>query len=36
VRLDHLQDEPGGNGSVERITALLERCHPTLSGEPVR
>jgi len=36
VRLDDLEREPGCNGRVERVPALLEHGHPSRRREPVR
>ena len=34
VRLDHLKHEPGRDGRVERVTAVLEDRQPGRRGEP--
>ncbi len=36
VRLDDLEHEPGGDGRVERVAAVLQHRHPGCRGEPVR
>src|SRR6266581_4278505 len=35
VRLDHLQDEPGGDCRVEGVAAALQHGHAAGGGEPV-
>ena len=36
VRLDHLQDEGGGDGGVERVAAFFQNPHPDRGCDPMR